>query len=227
MPLTQVQGQMFNGSTNTTTAIQSNGTTAITIDSSQNVGIGTTNPSYKVDISGQIARITNAGVAEFIARNSSAGVNWEFGVGSDGNGIIYTGQSSGLNISTNAGVRVNIAPGGARQFTSQSQTTFYAGDATFTLSGSNITFDLATVFPDLVGNGAGMGIMLLINQWSGAPNSGITQLTLGQKSSGWSFSTIATVGSGGGSSVTGSGTVITVTAGSGYGQVRVWVTSRN
>ena len=46
MPLTQVQGGMLAGSTNTTTTIQSNGTTAITIDSSQNVGIGTTSPSF-------------------------------------------------------------------------------------------------------------------------------------------------------------------------------------
>ena len=45
MALTQVQGQMLSGSTNTTTTIQSNGTTAITIDSSQNVAIGTT-PAY-------------------------------------------------------------------------------------------------------------------------------------------------------------------------------------
>jgi hypothetical protein len=42
MALTQVQGGMLQGSTNTTTTIQSNGTTAITIDSSQNVGIGRT-----------------------------------------------------------------------------------------------------------------------------------------------------------------------------------------
>jgi hypothetical protein len=45
MALTQVQGGMLTGSTNTTTAIQSNGTTAITIDASQNVCINTTNNS--------------------------------------------------------------------------------------------------------------------------------------------------------------------------------------
>jgi hypothetical protein len=72
-----------------------------------------------------------------------------------------------------------------------------------------------------------MGIMLLINQWTGSAGSGITQITLGQKSNSWTFSTVSTVGSGSGSSVSGSGTVITVTAGGGYGQVRVWVTSRN
>jgi hypothetical protein len=50
MALTQVQGQMLTGSSNTTTTIQSNGTTAITIDSSQNVGIATTSPAEKLDV---------------------------------------------------------------------------------------------------------------------------------------------------------------------------------
>jgi hypothetical protein len=42
---------MLTGSTNTTTAIQSNGTTAITIDASQNVGIGgTPSTGYKLEV---------------------------------------------------------------------------------------------------------------------------------------------------------------------------------
>ena len=45
MALTQVNPALFAGSSNTTTTIQSNGTTAITIDSSQNVGVGTTTPT--------------------------------------------------------------------------------------------------------------------------------------------------------------------------------------
>jgi hypothetical protein len=50
--LTQVQGGMLAGSTNTTTTIQSNGTTAITIDSSQKVGIGTTTPTTNLQVRG-------------------------------------------------------------------------------------------------------------------------------------------------------------------------------
>lgn len=74
MPLTQVQGQMLNGSNNTTTTIQSNGTTAITIDSTQNVGIGNT-----------VASIINAanGVGNLVV-----------GSGSGSEGItIYTGTT--------------------------------------------------------------------------------------------------------------------------------------
>jgi len=52
MALTQVQGGMLAGSTNTTTTIQSNGTTAITIDSSQKVGIGTTTPTTNLQVGG-------------------------------------------------------------------------------------------------------------------------------------------------------------------------------
>jgi hypothetical protein len=52
MALTQVQGQMLTGSSNTTTTIQSNGTTAITIDSSQRVGIGTASPASGLEVKG-------------------------------------------------------------------------------------------------------------------------------------------------------------------------------
>ena len=45
MALTQINPALFAGSSNTTTTIQSNGTTAMTIDSSQNVGVGTTTPT--------------------------------------------------------------------------------------------------------------------------------------------------------------------------------------
>ena len=48
MALTQVNPAMLSGSSNTTTTIQSNGVTAITVDASQNVGIGTSTPSSKL-----------------------------------------------------------------------------------------------------------------------------------------------------------------------------------
>ena len=82
MALTQVQGGMLAGSTNTTTTIQSNGTTAITIDSSQKVGIGTASPTarlhvyggsnnqFKVESSGAEANFTLAGTSYGQINNS-------------------------------------------------------------------------------------------------------------------------------------------------------------
>jgi len=57
MALTQVQGGMLAGSTNTTTTIQSNGTTAITINSSQQVGIGTTTPTNPLHVVNSSANV--------------------------------------------------------------------------------------------------------------------------------------------------------------------------
>lgn len=206
-------------------AIATNGTQAVLVDSNQNVGVGTTSvPNYG---SGFKGLQVNGSAFGFVQASAASGTSIVEIMATTGYGYVGTRTDDPLVLRTGDTARVGITRGGARQFTSQSQATYYAGDATFTLSGSNISFDLATVFPDLVGNGAGMGIMLLINQWTGSAGSGITQITLGQKSNSWTFSTVATAGSGSGSSVSGSGTVITVTAGGGYGQVRVWVTSRN
>lgn len=72
MPLTQVQGQMLSGSTNTTTTIQSNGTTAMTIDSLQNVGIGTTSPTFKTEI---VGGATTVETTLLQVRSNAGGIN--------------------------------------------------------------------------------------------------------------------------------------------------------
>jgi hypothetical protein len=73
MALTQVQGQMLTGSSNTTTTIQSNGTTAITIDSSQNVGIGTTSPSNYTNYKTLGLSGTTGGAYELLAGSTLTG----------------------------------------------------------------------------------------------------------------------------------------------------------
>ena len=50
MALTQINPALFAGSSNTTAVIQSNGTTAITVDSSQRVGIGTSTPTQLLQL---------------------------------------------------------------------------------------------------------------------------------------------------------------------------------
>ena len=55
MALTQINPALFAGATNTTAVIQSNGTTAITVDSSQNVGIKTSSPNYPLEVNGSVS----------------------------------------------------------------------------------------------------------------------------------------------------------------------------
>jgi hypothetical protein len=49
-----------------------NGNTAVTVDTSQNVGIGTTSPSYKLDITGSTARIYNDSAKLLLQRPSNS-----------------------------------------------------------------------------------------------------------------------------------------------------------
>jgi hypothetical protein len=84
MALTQINPALFAGATNTTAVIQSNGTTAITVDSSQNVGIGTASPTQKLHVIGAML-IGNYGgnqylyfdsTSAYVGRNSSTGDIW-------------------------------------------------------------------------------------------------------------------------------------------------------
>jgi len=109
MALTQVQGGMLAGSTNTTTTIQSNGTTAITIDSSQKVGIGTASPTGKLHVygSGEVQTLqrssgsannytlfkTESGADQAYLGFSDAGVN-DFAIYNVQNGYIRFGTSN-------------------------------------------------------------------------------------------------------------------------------------
>jgi hypothetical protein len=126
MALTQVQGGMLAGSTNTTTTIQSNGTTAITIDSSQNVGIGTSSPTvvldaYSTGTTTARVRVTgttnyamlqavNSGGNLYCALDSSTGS--AFGVGNY-SAVLWNGANSPLVFATNNAERMRILSGGA------------------------------------------------------------------------------------------------------------------
>lgn len=103
MPLTQVQGGMLQGSTNTTTTIQSNGTTAITIDSSQNVGIGTSSPNQKLQVNGNI----------MTANGSAANPGYNF-VASSATGM-FTPDGFVVAFSANGTERMRITSAGVIQ----------------------------------------------------------------------------------------------------------------
>lgn len=86
-------------------ALQTGGTTAVTIDASQNVGIGTSSPSSALQIS-------RSGAAGLTTSSTGGGGNWEFGVDGSGNGYIYSGQSKYLAVSTSGIERARIDSSG-------------------------------------------------------------------------------------------------------------------
>ena len=111
MALTQVQGGMLAGSTNTTTTIQSNGTTAITIDSSQNVGIGTSSPNSKLHVKSTVDNTTNGLTLEY-----DAGTAYKSRMFVRGNDLYIsadTGNTGGATLFLNGGTeRMRILSNG-------------------------------------------------------------------------------------------------------------------
>ena len=127
MALTQVQGGMLQGSTNTTTTIQSNGTTAITIDSSQKVGIGTASPTGKL-------HVTQSGnpIAQFTRSDSGTGLV----IASDSDGPYFRPETS-------SAIRFNNSANSAEYMRVASDGGIYLG--TTTSGGANgITFSNAS-----------------------------------------------------------------------------------
>jgi hypothetical protein len=86
-------------------ALATNGTQALLVNSSQNVGIGTNNPT-------QALHVVRSGTAGLIMSSSGGGGNWEFGSDSSGNGYIYSGQAKFLQLATNGGERLRITSDG-------------------------------------------------------------------------------------------------------------------
>jgi len=106
MALTQINPALFAGATNTTAVIQSNGTTAITVDSSQNVGVGTSAPDLKLSVAGglNLRNSNRAGAFEI----DSSGNFWAGTATTAGNIYLETGHSTtGLPSTGTARVTVN------------------------------------------------------------------------------------------------------------------------
>ena len=136
MALTQINPALFAGSSNTTAVIQSNGTTAITVDSSQNVGIGTTAPAFKLEVVGG----TNNGI--HIKDAATATVFG--GLFTQASAFALVARSNhALILGTNDTERMRISSAGI--ITTPYQPLFEATDASNTFTPGSGTYAYTTV----------------------------------------------------------------------------------
>jgi hypothetical protein len=111
-------------------ALQTAGTTAVTINASQNVGVGTTSPSVKLDVTGAIkASVSVTSAADFI------------GGGASGYAALYADGAGGLVIcrgssSTN---QIELYSNSAERFRIGSAGQLGIGGATYGTSGQVLT----------------------------------------------------------------------------------------
>ncbi len=82
-----------------TVQIATGGTTAVTVDSSQNVGIGTASPAYKLDILGALA-VRRSTVSARVSTLSNENGNFEITADSNYNMVFKTGGSETARIDT-------------------------------------------------------------------------------------------------------------------------------
>jgi len=90
-------------------ALQTNGTTALIVDTSQNVGIGTTSPGYKLQVVGSIAAST-----QILGPNGSAATPSISSTAETNAGLFFgdNGVSSYMGMSTGGTERMRIDPSG-------------------------------------------------------------------------------------------------------------------
>ncbi len=92
-----------------------NGTTAVTIDTSQNVGIGTGSPAYKLDVQGGSTRIYNATFPSLRIQNSDTGTTSTDGLlveMSGSNALFVNYESANMIFSTANTERMRIDSSG-------------------------------------------------------------------------------------------------------------------
>lgn len=147
--------------------LQTTGTTAVTIDTSQNVGIGNTNPQAKLDVGSGIINRGSPGAACFSWFGDIATANWTSTLG--GYNLTFLNDNSSGNLGTGT--------------VSANSTTFYpkvqfttgggcnlAGRLSISQTPANYTIDV-TGGATVVANGGTVDFsscsgMLVVNSWS-------------------------------------------------------------
>jgi len=136
--------------------IQTNETTAITVDSSQNVGVGTTSPSAKLHVSGGQSYITGASGSGAYSRwynNAQTTSDFQVGQGwasaSDNVAVLNNNANAAMILGTNGTERMRIDSSGSVWFrTTGSVETWNATTGTFAKVG-DATYPIGTTAPGL------------------------------------------------------------------------------
>ena len=110
-PLTSVAANTVTSAAATALTLQSAGTTAVTISTAQNVGIGTTSPTFPVGTGLEVSR--TGGVATIQANRSDASIAGSISIqGGSGQNNLYSTGAKPLVLYTDATERMRITSGG-------------------------------------------------------------------------------------------------------------------
>jgi len=140
--LTTTTSLVYTADTSGVLQLQTNGTTtAVTIDTSQRVGIGTSSPSYQL----QVDSSTNANTVSINSSNTTYGVN--FALNYSGSGIGSLGSSKGIDSSQsitdlgfNANNNMTFATGYTTRMKLDTSGNLLVGKTSTPISGSGCLF---------------------------------------------------------------------------------------
>jgi hypothetical protein len=170
---------------------------------------------------------------------SSANLAWikaakTNGTSGSATGDLILGARSGniriTNDTSNSGLAselLRISPTAAVEYANYNNSSLNTGEVTITWGNvSSTTFDVTTLFPDVIGTGSNLGIILHVSTWTGGAATATSAIVNGARgSSSWSWSTVNNTNTGGGTtvSVSGSGNVVTISFsfGAQYGKARI------
>ena len=119
--------------------LQTNGTTtAVTVDTSQNVGIGTTSPGYKLDVRSSLAVLDGSANIGFWANGTTYTQVWQT-LQSVNDFIIQTAASKYMSFGTNSAERMRIDSSGNVLVTGGGKLSLYGTPPNIGIDGTNAT----------------------------------------------------------------------------------------